>query len=146
MNIDMEFQGLDELIKTCENMSTETDLETINKKILEECSDLAYKKASSLIHKSIDNTKSGRRGARPPGHAADNIPKPKIRKRKDQLQSVIGWEKSDNSPYFYMKMEEWGTSERPPHHAFGLVNKMLFKRYEEIALKRYEKKVKELEK
>ncbi|WP_124041800.1 HK97-gp10 family putative phage morphogenesis protein [Clostridium perfringens] len=142
---EIEFEGLDELIKTCESLATENQLENTDKKVLKECGDLAYETVKPLIHKSKDNSKSGRKGSRPNGHALDNIPKPKISKKKGKLQCIVGWEKSDNTPYFYMKMEEWGTSKRPPHHSFGVVNKLLRKQYSNIALKHYEKLVKKLE-
>lgn len=142
---EIEFEGLDELIKTCESLATENQLENTNKKVLKECGDLAYETVKPLIHKSKDNSKSGRKGSRPNGHALDNIPKPKISKKKGKLQCIVVWEKSDNTPYFYMKMEEWGTSKRPPHHSFGVVNKLLRKQYSNIALKHYEKLVKKLE-
>ncbi|MNO08216.1 hypothetical protein D3C81_2307560 [compost metagenome] len=41
-----------------------------------------------------------------------------IKKVKGNLQIVIGWEKSDNSPYFYMKFIEFGTSKQPPKAPF----------------------------
>ncbi|MDU7904684.1 MAG: hypothetical protein E7J33_03875, partial [Peptostreptococcaceae bacterium] len=79
------------------------------------------------------------------GHASDNVPPPKFRTKKWEKYIVVGWEKSDNSNYYYMKMEEWGTSQRPPHHSFGLVNKMLDKQYDNIATKEYDKLIKKLE-
>lgn len=142
---EIEFEGLNELIKTCESLATENQLENTDKKVLKECGDLAYETVKPLIHKSKDNSKSGRKGSRPNGHALDNIPKPKISKKKGKLQCIVGWEKSDNTPYFYMKMEEWGTSKRLPHHSFGVVNKLLRKQYSNITLKHYEKLVKKLE-
>ncbi len=102
---EIEFEGLDELIKTCESSATENQLENTDKKVLKECGDLAYETVKPLIHKSKDNSKSGRKGSRPNGHALDNISKPKISKKKGKLQCIVGWEKSDNTPYFYMKME-----------------------------------------
>ncbi|WP_349398922.1 HK97-gp10 family putative phage morphogenesis protein, partial [Clostridium perfringens] len=78
-----------------------------------------------MIHKSRDNSKSGRKGSRPSGHAADNIPQPKFKKIKGRQYVIVGWDKSDNSKYWYMKIEEWGSSQRPPHHSFGKVNKIL---------------------
>ncbi|MFR4164209.1 MAG: HK97-gp10 family putative phage morphogenesis protein [Paraclostridium sordellii] len=145
MSIEMEFGGLDELIKIVDSLATETQVESINKKILKECGELAYQTVKPLIHESKDNSTSGRNGSRPNGHARDNVPKPKLRKKRGRIYEVVGWEKTDNSPYYYMKMEEWGTSQRPPHHSFGLVNKMLKKKYDEIAIKEYEKLIKKLE-
>lgn len=150
MSIEMEFEGLDELIKTAESLATEEQVEGTNKKILKQCGDLAYDTAKKLVHRSKDNSKSGpqHKGSPrlvPPGHAQDNIPKPKIKKKKNTVYVIVGWEKTDNSPYFYMKMEEWGTSQRPPHHAFGLVNEMLGAHYDRIAEIEYEKLIKKLE-
>lgn len=140
---EIKFEGLDDLIKTFEKLGTEKENEDIEKSILKECGDLAYKTVKPMIHISNDNSKSGRKESRPPGHAANNIPKPKIRKKKGNLQCIVGWEKSDNTPFYYMKMEEWGTSERPPHHAFGKTNKILKRVYNNIAQKKYDKFVKE---
>lgn len=146
MDIDMEFVGLDELIKTAEKLSTNSELEKANKKILKDCGDLAYKTVKPLIHKSADNSKSGRRGTRPNGHATDNIPSPKIKRKNGYLYVLVGWDKSDNSPYYYMTMEEWGTSQRTPHHAFGKVNAIIKKECDDIAYNRYDKLIKLLEK
>lgn len=143
---EIEFQGLDELIKVVEKFSAESEIDKANKNILKNCGDLAYTTVKPLIHRSKDNSKSGRRGSRPQEHAADNVPSPKFRKKNNRQIIIIGWEKTDTSPYYYMKMEEWGTSQRPPHHSFGLVNKKLSKEYDKIALKEYEKLIKELEK
>lgn len=135
---EIEFEGLDELIKTFDKLSTEEENEDVQKAMLKECGDLAKRTVIPLIHRSEDNSKSGRKGSRPPGHAADNIPNPKIKKKKSGLQCIVGWEKTDTSPFFYMKMEEWGSSKRPPHHAFGKVNKILKDKYDKIALKKYD--------
>lgn len=145
MDIKIEFEGLDELIKQCEELGTEKELEDTNKKILKECGDLAYKTVKPLIHRSKDNSKSGRKGSRPAGHAADNVPQPKFKKIKGRQYVIVGWDKLDNSEYWYMKIEEWGSSQRPPHHSFGKVNKILRKQYDNIAKKQYENLIKKLE-
>lgn len=145
MSIEMEFEGLDNLIKTVESLASEADIDNTNKKILKECGDLAYQTVKPLIHKSKDNSKSGRKGSRPNGHASDNVPTPKFRTKHGEKYIIIGWEKSDNSEYWYMKIEEWGSSQRTPHHSFGLVNKMLVKQYDDIATKEYDKLIKKLE-
>ena len=105
MSIEMEFEGLDELIKTVELLASEAEVDTANKKILKECGDLAYQTVKPLIHKSKDNSKSGRKGSRPQGHASDNVPSPKFRTKKGEKYIVVGWEKSDKSPYYYMKCD-----------------------------------------
>ena len=60
--------------------------------------------------KSADNSTSGRTGYRPPGHAADNIPKNVTAKKAE-----VGWQlNGDAENCFYMKFVEWGTSKMPP--------------------------------
>ena len=81
MSFEMEFEGFNELVKTVESLASETQLEKANKKVLKKCGDLAYKTVKPLIHQSNDNSKSGRKGSRPNGHASDNIPPPKFRKK-----------------------------------------------------------------
>lgn len=149
--IEMEFEGLEELTKKIEELGTEGQLEKANKKVLKECGELAYKTVKPLIHVSRDNSKSGvqHKGSPrliPPGHARDNVPKPKIKKKNGRQYAIVGWEKSDTSEFFYMKMEEWGTTKRPPHHSFGKVNKILRGQYDNIAKKEYTQLVEELEK
>lgn len=145
---EIKFEGLDDLIKTFEKLGTEKENEDVEKSILKECGDLAYKVVQPLIHKSKDNSKSGpqHKGSPrlvPPGHAANNVPKPRIKKKNGRQYVIVGWEKGDNSEFFYMKMEEWGTSKRPPHHSFGKVNKILKRVYDNIAQNKYDKFVKE---
>lgn len=57
--------------------------------------------------------KSGRRGSRTGQHAADNVPE-KGTTQSGNYGEVIGWEKSDTSPFFYMKFHEWGTTMHKP--------------------------------
>lgn len=142
---EIEFEGLRELMKIVEELASESQIEKTNKKVLVKCGDLAHDTAQTLIHKSKDNSSSGRKGSRPQGHASDNIPKPKLKSKYGQQYIIVGWEKSDNSPYFYMKFEEWGTSQRAPHHSFGLVNKMLMSDYDEIAAEEFNGLVEMLE-
>lgn len=151
MDINMEFEGLEDLIKTVEKMATQDELEKTNKELLKECGEVAHKEAGRLIHRSKDRSKSGpqHKGTKrsvPPGHAADNVPKPRFKKKNGRSYIIVGWDKSDNSDYFYMKMEEWGTTKREPHHAFGKVNKLMKRKYDSIATKHYEKLIKKLEK
>lgn len=148
--IDLDFEGLDNLIKQVEKISTDAEIKKTTKKVLKECGDLAFETVKPMVHKSKDHSKSGpqHKGSPrlvPPGHARDNIPKPRIKSKNGNMYVVVGWEKSDNEDYFYMKFEEWGTSKRPPHTTFGKVNKMLRNEYEEIALKEFNEMLEEVE-
>jgi HK97 gp10 family phage protein len=53
---------------------------------------------------------SGHISKRGEGHLKLNVPINNIEKAGSQYHISIGWEKGDNSPYFYAKFLEWGTT------------------------------------
>lgn len=110
MQISFEFKGLEELMKKIEGLEDEEEIKKTNRKIFQRCADVTQPRMEAHMPKSADNRKSGKKGYRPPGHAADNIPK------KVTAQSAqVGWElKGDAENWFYMKFVEWGTSKMPP--------------------------------
>lgn len=115
LNITMNFEGLEETYKAIEQLSTESELKDINKKIIKKAGKIAKEEATGQIRKkaySKNPMKSGRKGSRTGQHAADNVPE-KGRTQKGNYAEIIGWDKSDNSPFFYMKFQEWGTSNTP---------------------------------
>jgi HK97 gp10 family phage protein len=140
----MKFEGLDELIKECTKLATGKDLEKVDREIVKEGSLIGHKEAEKRIHKSIDPSKSGRKGSRTGQHGRDNIPITSIKKKNDRVFIVVGWEKSDDSPYFYMKMEEWGTSHRSAHPAFLPAAEVTYKELKKIGMRKYENLLKEL--
>lgn len=148
MQMDFEFEGLDDLIKRCEEVCELTTINKTTKKALNECGELAYHTVQPLVRRAEDHSKSGAQhkgwGYRqvPSGHAADNIPLPILRKKKDFIYVVIGWERTDNSPFFYEKFEEWGTSQRPPYHAFGCTSAKLRPQFEKIIMEHFEELLK----
>ena len=111
-----EAQGLTELIKEFEELGSREEALIVNKKIVKECGGLVQANAKELAPISLDHMNSGRWNksghfrSQPPEHMANAIPL----KVKGQT-AIVGWEKSDTSPYFYAKFEEYGTSEHPPH-------------------------------
>lgn len=142
--IEMKFEGLDDLIKQCEKLATGKQLEEVDREIITDCSKIAKSEVKKRMHRSKDVSKSGRKGSRTGKHAIDDIPTSNIKKKKDRLFAVIGWEKSDNSPYFYMKFEEWGTSKRAPHESFYPASKVVYKNLQVIGIQRYEKLLKKV--
>ena len=102
-----------------------------------------YCKSRMLVSK--DNSKSGRKGNRPKGHAKDNIPVSKIKviKRDEFSYIVIGWEKSDTSPYYYEKFHEWGSTKHAPHPVFSVVKNLYADKLDNTFQDRLEKKLKE---
>lgn len=120
MNI--EVKGVKELIKQCENIATPREIDITDKKALKKCSDLAENEVKKLLPTSDDVSKSGKKGSRTFQHAKDNIPV-KIKLVNGKLTAVVGWEKSNNDPYFYVKFIEFefGNSKYPPIAPFKKV-------------------------
>ena len=56
---------------------------------------------------------------------------------------MIGWEKGDISPYFYMKFHEWGTSMHKPKKFMLEAAKPTYAALKRIAEEEYEKALKE---
>lgn len=54
-------------------------------------------------------------------HAKDAINIGKVVKKGSSYSIEIGWDKADNSPHYYMKFQNWGTSKNPnpPHKGFA---------------------------
>lgn len=110
MKITMEFVGLEKLRKQIESLASQSEIDAMNKRIFQRCADETEPKMKSHMPRSADNSKSGKRGYRPPGHARDNVPK-KVTKKKAE----VGWNlKGDAENWFYMKFVEWGTTKQPP--------------------------------
>ena len=111
-NITMEFLGLNEIQKEIEKLSTDSELKALNKKIVKRAGEIGLQEAEGQIRKkaySSNPMKSGRKGSRTGQHAADNVPK-KGSTQSGNYGELIGWDRGDTSPFFYMKFHEWGTT------------------------------------
>lgn len=110
MKISIEFKGVEETRKRMETAATEAEISAVNKRIYSRSADITEPRMKAHMPKSADNSTSGRTGYRPPGHAADNIPKNVTSKKAE-----VGWRlNGDAENWFYMKFVEWGTSKMPP--------------------------------
>ena len=69
----LEFEGLKELQKKMEQLADDTEIAKVNKKVFRRAADATKPRMESHMPRSADNSKSGKRGYRPPGHAKDNI-------------------------------------------------------------------------
>lgn len=105
--------------------------------LLEESEGQIRKKAYSK-----NPMKSGRRGSRTGQHAADNVPE-KGTTQSGNYGEVIGWEKSDTSPFFYMKFHEWGTTMHKPKKFMLEAARPTYRALKSIAEEEYEKVLKE---
>ncbi len=115
MKIEMDFSSFEETMKKVEKLASEAELEEMDRKIVEKTGKVAKEAAVSNVRSraySKDPSLSGRKGSRTGQHAGDNIPHTRSR-AGGYYKELIGWEKTDNSPYFYMKFHEFGTSGNP---------------------------------
>lgn len=106
----LEFEGLKELQKKMEQLADDTEIAKVNKKVFRRAADATKPRMESHMPRSADNSKSGKRGYRPPGHAKDNIPVKVTTKYGEVGWTLLG----DAENWFYMKFVEWGTTKQPP--------------------------------
>ena len=106
MKIEMEFQGLQELVKAFEAAASDEDIKEVNGKIVEKGQPVVKRIMSGKIPKSADIKLSGRGfGSKSSvtSHAADSVPIGKLKVKDSGASADVGWEKSDNSEHFYVK-------------------------------------------
>ena len=110
MEISFTFEGLEEVQQAVDALSSDAEIGKINKRIFQRSADVTEPRMKAHMPRSADNSKSGKFGYRPPGHARDNIPKKATTKKGE-----VGWKlNGDAENWFYMKFVEWGTSKMPP--------------------------------
>lgn len=120
MKIEMEFQGLRELVKAFEDAASDDDIKATNKKIVERAQPVVKQIMSSKTPRSTDHSKSGRwekhskRRKVPDKRAADSVPIGKVKVKGTSASAEVGWEKSDTSEHFYVKFVNWGTVKQSP--------------------------------
>lgn len=144
-DITMEFIGLNEIQREIEKLSTESELKALNKKIVKRAGEIGKQEAKSQIRKkaySKNPMKSGRKGSRTGKHAADNVPK-KASTQSGNYGELIGWDRGDVSPFFYMKFHEWGTSIHKPKGFMRDAEKPTYTALKSIAEEEYERVLKE---
>lgn len=139
MQINIDISEFIDLVKQVDSVASIIEKGKINQKITERCLGITLPAVKNKFPESKDTSKSGRKGSRPGAHAADNIPVSKPVTKGSYTYIVIGWEKSDNSPYFYVEFLEWGTSMMKPYAMFDKTSKELDSQYSRIAEEEYQK-------
>ena len=118
MRIEMEFQGLQELVKAFEAAASDADIEAVNKKIVERSEPVVQKIMSKKIPRSKDIKQSGKGFGSESSvsrHAADDVPMDKVKTKNGGAEANVGWKKTnDNSEHFYVRFINWGTIYQPP--------------------------------
>lgn len=138
MKIYLDFSGLEETLKALEECAAETEQRAANKRIVDRSIPIVKEAMQRRIPVSADNSKSGKEGYRPGGHAKENVPISKISTRGTQAWAEVGWQLGDSSEYFYMKFVEWGTWKMPPRDFIEVAIEETQGRIAEIAKEEYE--------
>ena len=104
MGARLDFDGLDALVKELNKMDDVLKSSMVDDALME-----AIQPAYETAKRTAPRNKKGHTGKYGKGHMADNIPL-KLVKENDYKAIEYGWEKADNSDYYYAKFVEWGTS------------------------------------
>lgn len=100
----LDFDGLDAIVNDLNKMA-----KVLNSSMIDDALEEAIQPAYETARKTAPRNKKGHIGKYGNGHMADNIPLKLV--TENGLKTIeYGWEKSDNSDYFYAKFVEWGTS------------------------------------
>lgn len=141
MKIEMEFQGLWELVKAFEAAASDEDIRATNKKIVEKSETVVKKIMSGKIPKSADLSKSGRgfgTKSSASSHAADSVPVGAVKVKNTEAAAEVGWEKSDKSEHFYVKFINWGTIYKPPREFIYATGREADRELQSIAEQEYQ--------
>lgn len=143
MQVEMEFKGLEELVKAFERAATDSEIAAVNKKIAETAEPVVQKIMSGKMPKSEDITKSGRGfGSKSSvsAHAADEIPMGKVKVKGTGATADVGWEKNtqDEGGHFYVRFINWGTIYRPPQEFIYATGREADGELQKIAEKEYQ--------
>lgn len=141
MRIEMEFQGMDELIKALEQSATDAEIQNLNKNIVTKAQPIIEREMASAMPKSNKQELSGRgfgSKSHPSSHAADTIPIEKVKTNGTRAEADVGWTKADNSEHFYVKFINWGTVLRPPQEFIYKAGRTTEGQIQSIAEKEYQ--------
>lgn len=141
MKVEMEFKGLEELVKAFEKAASDADVKAINKKIVEKSQPEVKRIMSGKVPKSADISKSGRgfgTKSTVSSHAADSVPVGAVKIKNAGASAEVGWDKSDKSEHFYVKFINWGTIYRPPREFIYATGREADKALQSIAEREYQ--------
>lgn len=145
MKFNLDFSGLKEQLKTLKTVASDKEMKAANKRIVERSTPIVKEAMQKHIPVSADNSKSGKEGYRPGGHAKANVPISRISTSGTQAWAEVGWTLGDSSEYFYMKFVEWGTWKMAPRDFIEVAIRETEAKIVEIAKDEYEQLLKKLE-
>ena len=149
MIVNMEFQGMEQLLKNLQEARSIDVVGQCTRHIINLSKLETHRAMKRNVPRSRNHSTTGRYlGHRfvqySPAHAADVIPVSNTRTDTDgRSNAEVGWKLSDNSPQFYMKFVEWGTSKMRPREFINQTNKQcegMYRRIAETTLQSYANK------
>ena len=141
MRIELEFQGLDELVKALEECATEKQIQGLNRNIVTKAQPLIQEEMKKRVPRSEKQEFSGRgfgTKSHPSGHAGDAVPLGKVKASGTRAEADVGWTKTDNSEHFYVKFINWGTVYRPPKEFIYAPGRAVDEQIQNIAEQEYQ--------
>lgn len=161
MNVNIEFDGLEEIQQKLWELSSEESLKALNRKIIKSGQEFGKELVKKRVPRSLELQKSGPKRGRvrsmPGKHSADNIPIDTIKSSNGQMFGFIGWRPSDNSENFYAKFFEEGVDAHyapqnfnrpvpriPKLELFNKANADVLGHINTIGVEEYQKKLEEV--
>ena len=142
MRLDLDIEGLDELIKGLEESASEAEIRELNKNIVTKVQPLIKQEMARKMPKSGDISLSGRGFgslSSVSAHAAEEIPVEKVKTSGTRAEAAVGWTQADNSSHFYVKFINWGTIYRPPQEFIFAAGRAVDGQIESIAEEEYQR-------
>ena len=137
MKVSLDFSGLKEIQQLLQSLASDSEINKTNKKIFQRAVDYSKPIMEQHMPRSENNARSGKKGYKPPGHAADNIPTEATVK-----SGTVGWTLlGDAQNWFYMKFVEWGTENPEKKGRDFILNttKESYDQWDKIADQEYQK-------
>lgn len=141
MKIEMEFQGLEELVKAFEKAAGDDEIRAVNRKIVEKSEPAVKRIMSGKVPKSVDISKSGRgfgTKSSVSSHAADSVPVGKVKIKATGASAEVGWDKGTKDEHFYVKFINWGTIYQPPREFIYATGREADSELQKIAEQEYQ--------
>lgn len=144
MEIEMEFQGIEELIKAFEKAASDDEIRAVNRKIVEKGEPVVKRIMSEKVPRSDDHSKSGRwekdskKRKVPDKRAADSVPMGKVKVKGTSASAEVGWDKGTKAEHFYVKFINWGTIYQPPREFIFATGREADSELQKIAEQEYQ--------
>ncbi|MEN3132502.1 HK97-gp10 family putative phage morphogenesis protein [Bacillus albus] len=116
---EIELQGMETLMRSIQDMGRKGT--TAQRKALQA--------SGKVLQEGFSKEAPRSKGSGP--HGADHAQISQMKTKSGVKYVNVGWLKSDNSPFFYMKFQNWGTSKMPHPPKKGFAEKVVMAKEKE---------------